>query len=213
MAIEDVIKDNLKDQGITAAILFGSFIEKGEYRDIDILIVLEQMDNIASIRNVLCEIDADIDPSFITAAEFEESISTGDPFYLNVLKGEPVIGSEYVERCREKACSPSGEIIRRYRDLSVHAHEKVKLSKEYFDCYVSCKFLIEYLMMKHGGYVIEPHRYDSYLLELGLPLDSEDIYMIARILMHRRGDAELREGDVERAIRIIGEILALEQPD
>jgi len=207
MTIEETIKDNLKDFSVTAAILFGSFIEKKEYRDIDIMIVLETMDDIDLISDALYNIDARIDPSFITSIAFEENISIGDPFYLNVLKGKPIIGSVYIERCRKKAGTPSGEIIQRYFDLSVRAHRKAKITREYFDCYVSCKFLIEYLMMRKGMYVTDPHRYDSYLCELGLPFSDEDIQAVSRILMHRRGDAKLCDSDVERAMMAVEKIL------
>ncbi|MEA1944706.1 MAG: hypothetical protein U9N07_05165 [Euryarchaeota archaeon] len=209
MTIEETIENNLKKFSVTAAILFGSFIEKKEYRDIDIMIVLEEVDDVASIRKTLSDIDARIDPSFITSIAFKENISIGNPFYLNVLKGKPIIGREYIERCKEKAGNPSREIIQRYFDLSVHAYRKAKITKEYFDCYVTCKFLIEYLMMREGMYVTDPHRYDSYLCELGLPLNDEDIQVISRILMHRRGDMELHDSDVERAMMVVEKILAL----
>ncbi|NIA11217.1 MAG: hypothetical protein GWP10_16210 [Nitrospiraceae bacterium] len=57
MTIEERIKNNLKDFNITAAILFGSFIEKKKYRDVDIMIVLEEMDDINSMSDALFEID------------------------------------------------------------------------------------------------------------------------------------------------------------
>jgi predicted nucleotidyltransferase len=205
MATRDAIRNNLQEFGVTAAILFGSFIEQKEYRDIDVLIVLEEMADTSSIVDALCVIDADIDPTFVTTAALEENLSIGNPFYLNVLKGEPIIGSGYVERCRRKAAMPSGEVVRRYFDFALRAYGRAKWSKEYFDCYVACKFLIEHLMMKKGVYVTDPHRYDSYLSELDLPLDRDDAGVISRILMHRRGDVELCEGDIERTILILGE--------
>lgn len=205
MATRDAIRNNLQEFGVTAAILFGSFIEQKEYRDIDVLIVLEEMADTSSIVDALCVIDADIDPTFVTTAALEENLSIGNPFYLNVLKGEPIIGSGYVERCRRKAAMPSGEVVRRYFDFALRAYRRAKWSKEYFDCYVACKFLIEHLMMKKGVYVTDPHRYDSYLSELDLPLDRDDAGVISRILMHRRGDVELCEGDIERTILILGE--------
>ncbi len=205
MDTRGAIRNNLQEFGVTAAILFGSFIGQNEYRDIDVLIVLEELGDSSSIVDVLCVIDADIDPTFVTTAAFEENLSIGNPFYLNVLKGEPVIGSGYIERCRMRAAMPSGEVVRRYFDFALHAYRRAKWSKDYFDCYVACKFLIEHLMMKRGVYVTDPHRYDSYLFELDLPLDHDDAGVISRILMHRRGDVELCEDDIERAILILGE--------
>ena len=206
MTIADVLRDNLREFGVTAAIVFGSFIEQKEYRDIDVLIVLEESGDTGLVRDALCEIDANIDPTFVTTATFEENLLIGNPFYLNVLKGETVIGSGYVERCKELAGTPSAEIARRYFDFALHAYRRAKWSNEYFDCYVACKFLIEHLMMKNGVYVTDPHRYDSYLSELDLPLDREAARVVSRILMHRRGDAKLCEDDVKRAILILGSL-------
>jgi predicted nucleotidyltransferase len=92
MTIVDILRDNLREFGVTAAIVFGSFIEQKEYRDIDVLIVLEESGDTGVVRDALCEIDANIDPTFVTTATFEENLLIGNPFYLNVLKGEPVIG-------------------------------------------------------------------------------------------------------------------------
>ncbi len=211
MTIVDKIKDALGCTGVAAAVLFGSFIEKEEYRDLDIVIVLEEMaemDEIARIREALPLIDSRIDPTFVTTLTFEENVSIGNPFYLNVLKGRAIIGSGYLERFREDAGVPSEEIIQRYLDFSVQAYRKAMVSEDYFDCYVACKFLIEHLMMKRGTYVTDPHRYDSYLRELDLPLDDVSVDAISRILMHRRGDVELREGDCGHVLRTLGGMLA-----
>ena len=219
--VGDAIRDCLDGFDVTAAILFGSFVERTEYRDIDLMVVLDEGDGgeiggigevsgiggIGQIREELCAIDARIDPTFVTTAIFEENVSLGNPFYLNVLSGEPIIGKGYLEQCRENAGAPSREIIRRYLDHSVHFYERAKVSREYFDCYAACKFLIEHLMLKRGAYVTDPHRYDSYLAESGLPLDAGSRDVISRILMHRRGDAELCEGDVENAIRIVEKMI------
>ena len=211
MTIVDKIKDALGYTGVAAAILFGSFIEKEEYRDLDIVIVLEEMaemDEIDRIKEALSLIDSRIDPTFVTTLTFEENVSIGNPFYLNVLKGRAVSGSGYLARFREDAGVPSEEIIQRYLDLSVHAYRKAMVTGDYFDCYVACKFLIEHLMMKKGTYVTDPHRYDSYLRELDLSLDDVSVDVLSRILMHRRGDAELREGDCEHVLRTLGGMLA-----
>ncbi|HIE30835.1 MAG TPA: hypothetical protein EYP67_00415 [Methanosarcinales archaeon] len=207
MAIRDAIRDRLKGFDLTAAILFGSFVEKRERRDIDVMIVLDEMGEIARIRDALSLINNQIDPTFVTVATFEENISIGNPFYLNVLDGEPVIGGEYLEQCRERAGRPSEEIIRRYLDLSIRAYERAKESQEYFDCYVSCKFLIEHLMMKRGMYVTDPRQYDSYLTELDLPMNQGSCDVLSRILMHRRGDVELCEGDIEHGVRIVEKMI------
>ena len=206
MTIVNAIRDRLKKFGVTAAIIFGSFIGQKEHRDIDVLIVLEESGDTRVIRAALCEINVNIDPTFVTTETFEENLLIGNPFYINVLKGETVIGSRYVERCKEMAGTPSGEITRRYFDMASHAYRRAKCSKEYFDCYVTCKFLIEHLMMKNGMYVTDPHRYEAYLAELDLPLDREAVRAVSRILMHRRGDAELYEDDVNRVIRILGSV-------
>ncbi len=211
MTIVDELKDALGCTSVAAAVLFGSFIEKEEYRDIDIIVVLEaigEMDEITRIKEALSLIDSRIDPTFITTLTFEENVSIGNPFYLNVLKGRAVIGNDYLERFREDAGVPSEEIIQRYLDFSVHAYRKAMAIGDYFDCYVACKFLIEHLMMKRGTYVTDPHRYDSYLRELGLPLDDVSVDVISRILTHRRGDVELCEGDCEHVLRILGGVLA-----
>ncbi len=206
MTIVNAIRDCLRKFDVTAAIVFGSFIEQKEYRDIDVLIVLEELCDTRVAGDALREIDASIDPTFVTTATFEENLLIGNPFYLNVLKGETVIGSGYVERCKEMAGTPSGEIARRYFDFALHAYRRAKWSKEYFDCYVACKFLIEHLMMKNGVYVTDPHRYDSYLSELDLPLDREAAQVVSRILMHRRGDSELCEDDIKWVIQILGSV-------
>ncbi len=204
MTIVNTIRDCLRKFGVTAAIIFGSFIEQKEYRDIDVLIVLEESEDTRAVRVALCEIDANIDPTFVTTATFEENLLIGNPFYLNVLEGEIIVGNVYVERCKEMAGMPSGEIARRYFDFALHAYRRAKWSEEYFDCYVACKFLIEHLMMKNGVYVTDPHCYDSYLSELDLPLDRDAALAVSRILMHRRGDVKLCEDDVKRVIRILG---------
>ncbi|KAF5416091.1 MAG: hypothetical protein C5S48_04000 [Candidatus Methanogaster sp.] len=211
MTIVDELKDALGCTSVAAAVLFGSFIEKEEYRDIDIIVVLEaigEMDEITRIKEALSLIDSRIDPTFITTLTFEENVSIGNPFYLNVLNGRAVIGNDYLERFREDAGVPSEEIIQRYLDFSVHAYRKAMATGDYFDCYAACKFLIEHLMMKRGTYVTDPHRYDSYLRELDLPLDDVSVDVISRILTHRRGDMELREGDCEHVLRILGGTLA-----
>jgi len=78
MTIVDELKDTLGCTSVAAAVLFGSFIEKEEYRDIDIIVVLEaigEMDEITRIKEALSLIDSRIDPTFITTLTFEENVS------------------------------------------------------------------------------------------------------------------------------------------
>ncbi|MHC1581869.1 MAG: hypothetical protein ACXQT5_02475 [Candidatus Syntropharchaeia archaeon] len=205
------IREVLKGFDIKAAIIFGRFVTHDKYRDIDLMVVLKRSEDLLEIKEALLEIDK-LDPSFIMQEELEKRLTLGDPFYLNVIEGEVIIGREHLERWKELASKPKEEIIERYHDLLTHALKKAERSGEYFDAYVACKFFVEYLLMKHlGRYVKDPHAYNLYLGELLPIIDmcEEDARVLERVLMYRRGDRELIPEDEKKAVEIIGKIISI----
>ncbi|HID28016.1 MAG TPA: nucleotidyltransferase domain-containing protein [Methanosarcinales archaeon] len=210
--IEKIKHEVNKYDSISAAIIFGSFLTK-EFRDIDLLIILNTSEdwNIKDALDKLStEIGVKIDPTFVSEESFKQSIRIGNPFYLNVMKGDTIIGEELIKECKKNISGLTKEIEEQYYLFSKNAYDIAKETRKYFDCYVACKFLIEFLKMRFlGTFVEDPHKYKEYLQELipYINLNKRDIKILERILMHRRSDRKLKKGDNFKVIRIIKGIL------